>query len=190
MRKLPLAVSALLLSAIGVQAGAGQRYTTTQGPACRDVSRKHMTLRVCPGAGGYEVTLADEGNVAAVTFTRAGYDRTNGPTAAWRAAGDVFGKLIEWRIGRDGQPYAAILRAWESNDRDEPIAFLRVFALNHTLACEYGKVMGGRSNANAEAAWLSDQAARHDCSKPPPETFAVTREVLMPKHGHQEKSAP
>jgi hypothetical protein len=169
MKLMQLTTFVLLLSAGIGPAGARQIYSATQGRDCRDVSKQYMALRVCFGPSGFEVTLADEGNVAAVTFARAGYARSNGPTAAWRATGEVFGNLIEWHIGHDGRPYAAILRTWERNDQEEPVVFLRVFALSATAACEVGKVTGRRRDANAEAARLADRAVRYDCLKPPPD---------------------
>lgn len=168
MSRLKLTIAMLLLPLCSSIAfgGAVQHYTATQGPRCKDVSRQHMTLRICAGPAGYEVTLGDEGNVAAITFSRPGYIRDNGPTAAWRGADRVFGDLIEWRTVPSGKPYAAILRTWEMDEQDKPVGFLRVFALTSAAACEYGKVRSQAPNANLEAAELAGQAARHDCSGP------------------------
>jgi hypothetical protein len=34
----------------------------------------------------------------------------------------AFGELSEWRLSPQGQPYAAIIRTWESSDSDDPVA--------------------------------------------------------------------
>ncbi len=140
-----------------------QTYTQTTGPACRGQSREHVGSWSCPGPGGYRAVFSDEGNVVSILIERPGPGQVRSSPAVWRGGGRVFGDLIEWRVAATGEPFAAIIRTWETTESGEAQESLRVFAISETTSCEYGKVPGRRMNANLHAKALAERAAGQSC---------------------------
>jgi hypothetical protein len=129
----------------------------------RDLSREHLGSWSCPGPGGWRAIFSDEGNVVSILFERPGAGRIRSSPAVWRGAGRIFGDLIEWRVAETGEPFAAIIRTWETTDTGAAQESLRVVAINRTAACEYGRVSARLTNANLRGRALAERAAGHVC---------------------------
>jgi len=162
MRTLSAALA--LLSAVQSSANAGtvQLYMPATGPTCSDESKAYLGAWTCPGPAGYRVGFTDEGSLVGIAISK-GAPRS--ATATWRGAGRVFGDVVEWRIGGDSIPVAAIIRTWETRNDGSEEEVLRVFAVGDGTACEFGKIPARQRNANGKAARVAEEAVGYDCGR-------------------------
>ena len=163
MSRLVFALSVTLATSCAAHGQTRPVYTQTSGAACRNESREYERSWTCPGPAGYTATFLDEGNVVGISLGRAGAAGPRPGGVVWRGAGRLFGDLIEWRIGVDGAPVAAIIRTWETADSGVTEQALRVLAIRDGAACEFGRVVARRRNANRQAAALAERAVDHKC---------------------------
>lgn len=160
------AIVILMMLASSVLAQASI-YTPTHGPTCRDAgSRSALNIWRCPGPAGYEIELADEGNIVSLAIGSAKNKGKLGPPVSWRGAGPVFGDKIEWRFVND-KPVAAILRIWRSwTDRegnDRTAQELWAMRLSPIGACRVEAIDVHQASANSMAQQLADAGT---CAEP------------------------
>jgi hypothetical protein len=161
-----LAVALTMASTVAANA-AQSLYTKTRGPACKDGSNAHFSVRRCPGPAGYAAEYSDEGNLAAVALWIPGRTSRRAATSlVWRGGGRVFGDLLEWRIDRQN-PVAAILRIWRldasSAGGNEPQEELVLLKLRPEGSCRVVTVPARRSNANEVVRAMSSHVAAMSC---------------------------
>jgi hypothetical protein len=169
VRKCIASCATLLLFACAGDAAADSVFSPTSGPSCLDRSDEHISVRRCPGPGGYVVEFADEGNIVGIGF---GKGRLHGPdidsAASWRGSGKVFGDKLQW-VMQGGTPGAAIIRIWRKDtnkDGDErEVEELAVFRLEPARACQYTTVNARQPSANSLAEQRALEALVWSCPK-------------------------
>lgn len=161
-QSLGLALVVQVISPIATDARESSVFTPTRGSHCVDRSRAHFQSWRCPGPKGYAAEYFDEGNVVGIAIWAPARTRTPQISIPWRGTGKVFGDLLEWRV-RDGQPSAAILRAWRrdtsSEGRERDVEELLVLRLQPSGGCRIASVNARQANANVEAQSLASQAS-------------------------------
>lgn len=149
-----------VLAACTEPAGAGDFvYTPARGSACKIRSVPSFSSWSCPGPAGYRAHFFDEGNVAGIGIGR---ERSR-PRAdyTWRATGEAFGSLVEWRMDLD-RPRAATIRMrralTDDLGEDREATELLVFRITDNAVCRLASIDVRVANANAIArAVMSDE---------------------------------
>ena len=148
LRTVLLAMLCCALSALAVPAEAAKResrYTDISGKGC--ASRGEGAF-LCNGVGGWQIDIADEGNIIQIRIVRAG--ATAEPL---ELTGRGLGEKVEWRGTRSRKGFhadALIVRMRPVEDDMLNSSLLFIVKLNPAGACFSG-VVAARANADANA---------------------------------------
>jgi len=172
----PFAFAALLCAALTAEAGAAESvYTDLLLEKCKSLIEPNpgeqggdFMSSSCPGLGNYQV-LFKEGDLR--QSLHYGYLKKSIVDRAFESFGQFnhMNPKIEWRVGDDGRPYAAIQRFFvgDAENQGQILAISRVGQRDDLEGCPVGYVDAlANQNPNELAREVADTiAASFRCGK-------------------------